>query len=245
MGNARQIIFAGSVSISAVLLVACGGGSTELQSTPVVQVESGHSHDVIQFSNVDDGVWPPQPSNITNVESIAVKNANTVDSIKLENTLQKALSNTDLQAALGNNYTAISSQVITDKSSSRGRTDLEYFNYDRNQVVLAAFADDNSIDIKVQNASDYQPPETRAESARAITLASQALSALGYHDHQQLIGSALLAYPGAAQVADSGKQFYAERKLYVTFGPGEGELPHYRALVNLSTGSVENSGPMQ
>ena len=55
----------------------------------------------------------------------------------------------------------------------------------------------------------------------------------------------MLAHPTAIETAESGHQFYSERKIYVTFGHGNGELPQYRALVNLSNSTVEHSGAIQ
>ena len=202
-----------------------------------------------RFTNSTDDIWPPQPKNISNLEKIVITGIDpaTPDKKELQRELAKTamLSNSTIRSALDQNHTVLTSQLITNKLDEPVSTEFHIFNYDSNQVLTVTVGNNEQVSYTKSDASEYQPPETQAEAKTAIALARTDLQAQGYTTHNELIGTALLAYPGAAEVASTVSQFYHDRKLYVTFGPGNGELPHFRALVNLSQSVVENSGPIQ
>lgn len=220
-----------------VFLSACSDSSIKTNNT-----HSEHSSTELLFTDADESYWPPQPRGITNIKKIEPAAAKAAELNGHDSSISE-----ELLLVLGDNYAKLASHEIKDKSGNSVTVETEYFIYDRNEVLTTTVntADSDSISYSITAASDYQPPESQQEVERAITLASKALSDQGYTNHQHLTGTALLAYPTAAELAQSGTRFYSERKLYVTFGPGGGTLPHYRALVNLSTASVEQSGSMQ
>lgn len=199
-----------------------------------------------RYSTVGDGVWPPQPVGVDNVQLYSPDSAdNELQSIKLAAAKQMALGNEQVRLQLGNRYGDFPGHATPYKDGQLEATAIEFFNYSTNQIVTTTVFADSSIQVKQTPADEYQPPENTEEVKRSIALAANALRLRGHTDIDSLIGTALLAYPTAAEVAANGKQFYAQRKIYVTFGPGEGKTPRFRALVNLSTEIVEHSGPVR
>ncbi len=215
------------------------------QTTEIVTtVEDNHViTDQIRFTDSNQNIWPPQPEDITNIAVIAAKDtSNTV--AKISTKLIKFL---DIYNALGARHEILAQHKLQDKSGTASLIEIEMFNYDSNRVVTVTLDATGTevIDHSTVAAQLYQPPESRAEVARAIELAASHLTRQGFTGHNNLSGTGLLAFPTAVQTAASGASFFAERKIYVTFGEGNGKLPEYRALVNLSTNSVENSGSIQ
>jgi len=94
----------------------------------------------------------------------------------------------------------------------------------------------------VQPAYTTQPPENREEEAEAVRLAKADLLSKGFGDVNNLKGTAMLAFPSEDDVAATGNGFYSQRILYATFGQGDGQVPVYKALVNLSQSTVSDSG---
>ncbi|OED39094.1 hypothetical protein AB833_16255 [Chromatiales bacterium (ex Bugula neritina AB1)] len=231
------------------LIVACGGGgevSPLSDSADSDHSDNPHSHALDgRFSASADGIWPPQPRAVSNVvEMTADSESAEIQKSKMVAARQIAMEDTQVKQALGTNYAQFSTRLPDSKAASTS-TSIEFFKYDSNEVVTVDVTNAATIDISRRTADRYQPPESKVEARQAISLAATALQEQGYSDLSALKGTALLAYPTTAEVAASGKQFYAERMLYVTFGPGKGKAPHYRALVNLSRNTVLNSGPIQ
>lgn len=197
----------------------------------------------IRFTDSNVDIWPPQPEGITEVASIA-----TADVASNEVKVSRTIKNTAVLAdALGKRHEILAQRIVQDKLGKVLRKDTEIFDYESNQVVTVSFdASGKEIIRWVSNdARLYQPPESQAEVSRAIELAAIDLSKQGFTEHLELHGTGLLAYPGTAESAATGASFFSQRKIYVTFGIGNGELPQYRALVNLSTSTVESSGSIQ
>lgn len=205
--------------------------------------EESHTTHMIRFTDSNQDIWPPQPEDITEVAGIFDTSPSDT-SAKINSTLK---SNLEMLSTLGSRYEILAHQVVRDKTDNTDRIDMEIFDYDNNQVVTVKFDEDgrNIISHTVSDAHLYQPPESPAEVSRAIKLAAVDLSQQGFTEHTNLTGTGLLAFPTAVQTSTTGANFYSHRKIYVTFGTGNGELPHYRALVNLSTNSVESSGSIQ
>ena len=104
-----------------------------------------------------------------------------------------------------------------------------------------SFGKDGSVNSKVYAAEVYQPAEHPQETEDAIGLARVALSASSF-DVTDLQATAMLAFPPVAEMIAEQQHFYPQRTLYVTFGTGEGELPVYSALVDLSSATVIEHG---
>lgn len=202
----------------------------------------GHQHIIgVGFTGTDKGYWPPQPQGATDIEALSnnsqslqtqayVSRIYAAERFKSDDALKKALdrrhASFDIDTYGGKDRPAFTS----------------YFNYERNQTVDAWIDGDNNVQYSVQAAYVTQPPENREEKAIAIELAKHDLLAKGYSDVLDLKGTAILAFPNAQHVARTGQSFYPERMLYITIGQGDGVLPVYRALVNLSRNSVSHSG---
>ena len=247
----------------AVFLAACSDSASISQSpTPTVSPQADtnpitidtdshnrHTTGSVDFTNSNDDIWPPQPTGITNVEIIEQVTTTTSDRVKknlsVENSRKAILADSTLNELLGKNYVWLGEHLVESKSGDNSHTELEIFAYDSNSLITVAVKAGDIINFTQSDASSYQPAESQSEVEAAIFLASVALSEQGFTEHQQLTGTALLAHPSASEIAESGQMFYAERILYVTFGPGNGVLPHYRATVNLSRSVVEQSGAIE
>jgi len=201
----------------------------------------------IHFTDSNEDIWPPQPLNITDVTplpSVSVAKANVEKTAKIT---QALLADSEVQKSLGDDFEVLTRYEIKNKSDVVSHIETEVYSYNTNQVITVKFsADSNTIlDHISADANKYQPPESQTEVRQAIALAEDALNQQGFTDHRKLRGTGLLAFPTAIETAETGHQFFSERKIYVTFGTGNGELPQYRALVNLSNSTVENSGAIQ
>jgi len=252
--------------VMVVLLAACGGSNETKDATsnspdqtasvaPQSNTTDSDTHadnqTFLEFTDSNTDIWPPQPTGITNIATIEQFITNAADPVKnlqrKEQTQKTILAEAQIQSLIGKNYAWLSDQHVTNKAGNEKYKQLQIFSYDNNTLVTVSVdeAANRIIDYQLTAAGAYQPPESRDEASKAIALATQALRGQGFTEHEQLTGTALLAHPSATEIAQSGHTFYEERKLYVTFGPGNGELPHYRATVNLSRSVVEESGAIE
>lgn len=222
-------------------------GDEPVTAQPLPQDTDDHSsatHAEIIFTSSDADIWPPQPVNVTNVTTLLT----TAKAFK-KTTINKdaMLADADVRNLAGDRFEILTRHEIKNKAGVIDRIETEIYAYQTNQIVTVSFnADTGTVTgHTVADAFGYQPPESQAEAEQAIVLAEAALSRQGFTDHLTLRGTGLLAHPTAIETAESGHQFYSERKIYVTFGHGNGELPQYRALVNLSNSTVEHSGAIQ
>ena len=211
----------------------------------------GYGNSFIVFTDSNDNIWPPQPTDITEIETIAQIGGDTNDIAKKAksraNIRQKILNHPQIKTLLGENIAWLGIHQLESKSGDDNLIEMEVFGYDTNTLVTVVIdTDTNEIsDYRSNDANIYQPAESREEVSRAIALAYNALLEQGFTEHKNLTGTGLLAYPNAAEAAESGHTFYNDRKLYVTFGTGDGTLPQYRATVNLSSSVVEHSGAIE
>ena len=218
--------------------------------TNIATVTDDHSNSgqsTIHFTDSNADIWPPQPVNITDVTTL---HSVTIAKTNLEKTAKSTkalLADSEVSKSLGQHFEVLAQYEIKNKSDVITHIETEVYNYNTNQVITIKFsADSNTIlDHTVAAAHSYQPPESQTEVRQAIALAEDALYKQGFTDHLKLRGTGLLAYPSAIETAETGHQFFNDRKIYVTFGGGNGALPQYRALVNLSNSTVENSGAIQ
>ena len=201
----------------------------------------------IHFTDSNEDIWPPQPINVTDV--VTLPSAKITKNTFEKNTkiTQALLSEPEVRKSLGDRFEVLAQYEIKNKTDAVTYIETEVFSYTTNQVITAR-VDANSDTVLAHTAAEayrYQPPESQPEVRQAIALAEEGLTRQGFTDHLKLRGTGLLAYPTAIETAATGHQFFSERKVYVTFGIGNGELPQFRALVNLSNSTVESSGAIQ
>ena len=232
------------IAIASMAVSACGGGEQAVIGEQGISSPSADTHAAthIAYTQVEAGVWPPQPVGISNAQVFTNDNPRpAIRDIKNATAIDLAMQDSDVSHAIGSRFELLASHTSIKKSTSGESTEIELFNYDSNEVVTVTIDTANIITVKHAPASDYQPAETANESRRAIAMAADYLQNLG-HDTSQLAGAALLTHPTAAQVTASGKPFHQHRLIYVTFGHGAGATPQYRATVDLSDQIVIEGG---
>ena len=227
-------------------------GDQAITTEPSISTDTDDDHSnsdrlTVRFTSSNEDIWPPQPLNMTEVTilpSVIIAKTNSEKMAKVNRAL---LADSKVRAALGDRFEVLASREIKNKTNVVTHVEAEIYNYQADQVITVQYNADNETIIGHTSvaAYKYQPPESQTEVSQAIALAEEALSTQGFTDHRKLRGTGLLAFPTAIETAESGHQFYSERKIYVTFGGGNGELPQYRALVNISTSTVESSGAIQ
>jgi len=213
----------------------------------VTDDHSNSDQSTIHFTDSNADIWPPQPVNITDVTALHSVTIAKTNLEKAAKSTKALLADSGVSKSLGQHFEVLTQNEIKNKSDVSTHIETEVYSYNTNQVITIKFsADSNTIlDHTAAAAHKYQPPESQAEVRQAIALAEDALYKQGFTDHLKLRGTGLLAYPSAIETAETGHQFFNDRKIYVTFGSGNGALPQYRALVNLSNSTVENSGAIQ
>jgi len=203
--------------------------------------DSGHEHEHV--SGISDGVWPPQPTNASNMKILPPKASTRAAGGARESVLdaarQAVMTNPNTRALLGENFRLFNASLADPKASDTAS--FVFYNYSTNQTIIASLQPDGAIDNQVMAAEQFQPAEHPEEAAQAIQMADEALTAAGFNT-DELIGTALLAFPPVAQISNQQQHFYPQRILYVTFGPGDGELPVYSALINIGSATVIESG---
>lgn len=227
----------GAALAASILVTACDN-TTSVTLAPAAPQASGHEH----TSGVEQGYWPPQPLNISNVESLPASALGGAQASVLDAARRNVLSNRDVRTAIGDDSREFSSYLGSPKDEFTAQ--FVFYNYATDETVEVSFMPDGSSVINPSPAASYQPPEHPAEVEDAVALASEALTSQGF-DTSGLEGYALLDYPSTANVVAANQTFHPQRILYVTFGPGDGALPVYSALVNLSTSAVTESGPVK
>ncbi len=193
-----------------------------------------HSHDP-SASLTEPGVWPPVLKGMENVQPLQGSALGAAQESVVDAMRSTVLRNPQVQQALGSQYREFEASLGGDKGDSSAL--FLFYNYDSNTTVEVAFSADSDVQINSTPASRFQPAEHALEVPLAIDLGRNALLANG-HQLNALTGTAMLAFPPVNELPDETNTFYPERVMYVTFGRGNGELPEYSALVNLSTANV-------
>lgn len=206
-------------------------------NTDTTNVESVGNHTA--HTNVADGIWPPQPAGIEDVEGYPASARSGAAQSVVESARRSLMNNPDTRAALGDNFRQFDGSLGDNKGDVTAS--FLFYNYSNNTTVEAHLTREGSIVNNVFPASEWQPPEHADEVIEAIELSQASLVASGY-EVAGLEGTAMLAFPQINQIASAERHYYAERVLYVTFGEGDGEVPVYSALVNLSNNTVTDSG---
>ena len=221
--------------LSPLIISACG----DTDGLAVV----GHTHhgegDHTAHTGVEEGIWPPQPANMANVEMLPSSARGAVQGNVVAAARKTVLSNPMLRSALGDDYLEFQASMGDEKDDDVAT--FTFYNNSSNETIEAMLTSDGAVVYEVYEASQYQPSEHPDEVEAAIALVSAALSSDGF-DIDGLTGTAMLAYPPRGSLTDPTYQFYPQRMMYVTFGEGGGAMPVHRALVNLQTGVVSESG---
>ena len=240
-----------------IVIPACLGSALILSScqavpntTDPITKDPDHKHILgVEFTSNDSGIWPPQALNATNISGVrnyaqGIQVQTLAASVMVKDRFEKSPA---LSTIRGNRYASFEIDIVDEtKDVSKDTEDIfartTYYNYDSNLTIDAWIDANDTIQYSVNPAYTTQPPENREEEAQAIELAKAELLSMGYGDVSGLTGTAMLAFPSATEVESTGHSFYAERVLYATFGQGNGEIPVYKALVNLSRNTVSGSG---
>ncbi len=186
-----------------------------------------------------EGIWPPQPANMTNVEPYPASARSGVLHGVLNAAKSSILNNPQVRQSLGGDYREIAASLGDRKSDNVAR--VVFYNYATDETIDVALGSDGAISNDIYAASVYQPTEHPQEVEDAIALAGNVLSNDSF-DISNLQGTAMLAFPPERDIASSQQQFYPQRMMYVTFGPGNGAMPVYTALVDLSGSRVVEHG---
>ncbi len=205
----------------------------------------GHSHGQHDGTQVNAsgsfGTWPPQPASMEKIGIVAgnfaPQSLRNMQDAEIE---AAVMSNVDVIAALGNDYTLLDTNIARDKGGNL-RPEVIFFSYSNNVTVVASIKQDNSVRHEVFAADDYQFPEGAEDIRRAKTLARAALVDQGFADAATLNAHAMLTFPRR----DAEKSFHNVRMIYVTVGQGNGSLPDYAAWVDLTNSQVVESGPIK
>ncbi len=186
-----------------------------------------------------DGIWPPQPQNMTNVEPYPASARAGVLNGVLSAARGSITNNPQVRSSLGSDYREIDATLGDEKSDVIAS--IIFYNYSINETVIASLENDGTVSSVTSPASVYQPMEHPEEQLDAIALARTALTNSSF-DVTGLESTAMLAYPQQSSLPSANEQFYDHRVLYVTFGPGSGALPVYTALVDISDAVVLEHG---
>lgn len=225
-----------AVFITLPLIVATGcsdnSGVNVVNSLPN---QGGHT----PHTGIEQGVWPPQPLGMTNEQSLPARAKDgALDSV-IDAARGVVMNNPTVRAALGADYIEFDGSLGDSKSDITAN--FLFYSYARNETVDVFLSRNGEVSHEAFAATAFQPTEHATEVTRAIQLGGSDLTAAGF-EVSGLTGTAMLAFPPVSESTDLNQQYYPERVMYVTFGPGGGELPVYSALVNLSSETVSESG---
>ena len=218
-------------------MFSCSDPGTTVQKIES-ETQTGHTH----TSGIDQGYWPPQPLNVANEQPLPSSAKDGARASVLDAARQRILSNPAVRSLLGDEYQSFDGSLSSDKEGETAK--FVFYSYTTEQTIFAYMQSDGSVTTESVPASEYQPPEHPEESTQAIALASAALTSAGF-ETSGLVGAGLLAHPSINEINANGNQFHDQRLIYVTFGEGDGALPVYRALVNVSDSVVLDSGLVQ
>lgn len=243
------------VCLGSILILSACQVEPTTTTTPTTTTDPvtspDHKHIIgVEFAGSASGAWPPEALGATNITAIrnysqqGIQLQSLASSVIVKDRFEK---HTGLKSIRGSRYASFEIDIIDDKEVAGKEVEnvyarTSYFNYASNLTIDAWIDGSDQIQYRVEPAYITQPPENREEEAKAIELAKADLLSKGYGNVETLIGTAMLAFPSASQVESTGNNFYSERILYATFGQGNGEVPVYKALVNLSQNTVSGSG---
>jgi len=222
---------------AAITVTACDGGNT----VDVVNRMPGQGDHTLH-TDVAQGIWPPQPLGMTNVRRVAAGASDGAQDGILSVARRRVLNNPSVRTVLGDDYFEFTGSLGESKGDVAAT--FMFYSYATDETIETNLYRSGDVQHRTYPASEFQPTEHAREKQRAISLAGNALAQSGF-ETRGLVGTAMLAYPPATDATDNGLRYYPQRVLYVTFGEGDGELPVYRALANLSTGEVTEQRVIQ
>jgi len=225
------------VILAPMLIVACSDGDGLLitDNSNDTGTVGGHT----PHTGVTDGIWPPQPAGMENVEVFPASAREGVLSGVLNAARRSILNNPQVRSDLGTDYREIEATLGDEKSNQIAG--IVFYNYATDETIDVSLDRTGSVSSEISPASMYQPMEHPDEQADAIALAQAALTNSSF-DVTGLQSTAMLAFPARTDMQSDDQQFYQHRVMYVTFGVGGGELPVYTALVDLSNANVIEHG---
>lgn len=227
-----------TILLSLLTIVSCSDSNPEMSTDPL-PTDSTDQH----LSTLVDDSWPPQPVAMENVQPMPASALSGARNSVLEAARTSIMNNPATRSLLGSNYLDFGGSLSGDKSDSTAA--FLFFNYTSNETIEIFLGRDGGITTDTYPAAEFQPTEHEDEVDQAIALAQTHLREAGF-ETEALNGTAMLAFPrAAASSLDNQQPFYPQRMLYVTFGPGNGELPIYTALVDVSNQLVTEAGPVQ
>lgn len=212
-------------------LTACGGASVGSGD----DAHGDHDHGV---TAIEPGVWPPTLTNIENEVVLPVPLRTRGADVVITAARNAVRNNPGIRNLLGNDYREYEASIGNNKDDTVAS--FLFFSHDNNTTIDVKMASDGTLSPTVYPSTEYQPTENLDEVDEAINLGTNALQSQGLNTNT-LKGTAMLAFQPSTNNSVPN-QYYSDRVLYVTFGPGDGVEPVYWALVNLSQQSVMNSG---
>lgn len=238
------MFFRYKVAAAGVIALLLTSGCSESDGVRVTDTERADSELQSPGSHTPhtgpaDGIWPPQPQDMTNVEPYPASAREGVLTGVLTAARGSITNNPQVRASLGSDYREIDATLGDEKSDVVAS--IVFYNYSLNETVIASLENDGSITTVSSKAAVYQPMEHPQEQLDAIALARTALTSSSF-DVTGLEPTAMLAYPPLSNVQSADAHFYDHRVLYVTFGPGSGAMPIYTALVDISDAVVIDHG---
>lgn len=232
----RNFFFLAWLAAISLTLAGCSdSGGLSVTETGAGVDESGHT----AHTDVADGIWPPQPSGISNVEGYPASARAGAEQGVIDAARRAVMNNPAASSALGDNFRQFDGSLGDSKGDVTAS--FLFYNYTNNTTVEASLTRLGEVVTVVFPAAEWQPPEHSEEVIEAISLGQSSLQNNGF-DTAGLTGTAMLAFPQISQISGTDQHYYPERILYVTFGDGDGEIPIYSALVNVSNGTVTDSG---
>jgi hypothetical protein len=222
----------------AACVVAGVAGCSDSDGVAVIDNLPGQGQHT-PHTDIQQGVWPPQPLGMTNEEALPSSARESAQGGVVNAARGVVMNNPSVRQVLGDDYIEFDGSL----GESKGDITASFllFSYTANSTVEVNLSRSGEVTTTTYPAAEFQPTEHASEVERAIALAETALTNSGF-ETAGLTGTAMLAFPPSSADTDIGQQFYPERVMYVTFGPGDGELPTYSALANLSTNTVSEEG---
>ena len=222
------------LAIPLVIIAGCGDSGGVNVSNPLPGQGDHTAH-----TDVEQGIWPPQPLGMTDAEALPASAKDGALQSVVNAARAVVLQNPNVRSALGDDYIEFDGSPGDSKSNVSASFLL--YSYSSDETVEVVLQRTGEVTFETYQAAEYQPSEHATEVTRAISLGRQNLVENGF-EVTGLTGTAMLAFPPSSEVTNNDQQYYPQRVMYVTFGPGDGELPVYSALVNLSELTVSDSG---
>ncbi len=192
--------------------------------------ETGHVHDH------SDQPWPPRPVNMVNIVDYSKVGEEKIRQFKRKQYFDDLERNNsgraDFKEALGRKFTRIGLTEDEDKTHGIKSNRYTYFSRDKNNTVEVVTDKSGVKLVKSIPASEYQPEITEEEIAEATQLARDYFLNKGLSRVTDLKGYGIMAY------SPTGKGFFANRVIYISFHSATDAPPEFMAWVDLTNGAI-------